>query len=47
MLTEAQRQELDRRIEEMDRDTNPGIPWEEVVNQIRNARETPNRDAHP
>jgi putative addiction module component (TIGR02574 family) len=34
-LSETQRQELDRRVEEMDRDDNLGIPWEEVMNQIR------------
>ncbi len=34
-LTDAQREELDRRLEEMDRDDNLGIPWDEVVSQIR------------
>jgi putative addiction module component (TIGR02574 family) len=34
-LTEAQRRELDRRVEEMDRDANLGIPWEEVMSRIR------------
>jgi putative addiction module component (TIGR02574 family) len=34
-LTGAQRAELDRRLEEMDYDKNLGIPWDEVVNQIR------------
>lgn len=34
-LTEAQRLELDCRIEEMDSDGNLGIPWEEVMSQIR------------
>jgi putative addiction module component (TIGR02574 family) len=34
-LTDAQRKELNRRLEEMDRDDNLGIPWDEVVNQIR------------
>jgi putative addiction module component (TIGR02574 family) len=34
-LTDAQRKELDRRLEEMDRDDNLGIPWDEVVSQIR------------
>lgn len=36
ILTEDQRQELDSRIEEMDRDKNLGIPWDEVVAKIRN-----------
>jgi len=45
VLSETQRQELDRRVEEMDRDDNPGILWEEVMSQIRNRRETPNRNA--
>jgi putative addiction module component (TIGR02574 family) len=34
-LTGAQRQELDRRVEEMDRDESLGIPWETVMSQIR------------
>ncbi len=34
-VTDAQRKELDRRLEEMDRDDNLGIPWDEVVSQIR------------
>jgi putative addiction module component (TIGR02574 family) len=34
-LTEAQRDELDRRLDEMDRDDVLGIPWNEVVSQIR------------
>ena len=34
-LTDAQREELDRRVEEMDSDHSLGIPWDEVVNQIR------------
>jgi putative addiction module component (TIGR02574 family) len=34
-LTDAQRKELDRRLEEMDRDDNLGIPWDEVVSEIR------------
>lgn len=34
-LTDAQRKELDRRLEEMDRDDNLGIPWDDVVTQIR------------
>lgn len=35
ILTDAQREELDRRIEEMDSDPSLGIPWDQVVDQIR------------
>ena len=34
-LTEAQRAELDRRLDEMDRGDVDGIPWEEVLRQVR------------
>ncbi len=34
-LTAAQREELDRRLDEIDRGTVEGIPWEEVLRQIR------------
>jgi len=34
-LTDSQREDLDRRVEEMDRDDNLGSPWDEVVSQIR------------
>jgi putative addiction module component (TIGR02574 family) len=34
-LTEAQRSELDRRLDEMERDGGEGIPWEEVLQRIR------------
>lgn len=34
-VTEAQKAELDRRIEEMDRDGKRGIPWEDVLDRIR------------
>ena len=34
-VTEAQKAELDRRIEEMDRDGERGIPWEDVLTKIR------------
>ncbi len=33
-LTNPQRQELDRRLDELDREGVVGIPWEEVVRQI-------------
>ena len=34
-LTEAQRTELDRRIDDLEADSNLGIPWEEVLRRIR------------
>lgn len=34
-VTEAQRAELDRRIEAMDRDGERGIPWGDVLDRIR------------
>jgi putative addiction module component (TIGR02574 family) len=34
-LTDAQRDELDRRLDEMDVDTALGIPWDQVLKQIR------------
>jgi putative addiction module component (TIGR02574 family) len=34
-VTRSQRQELDRRLEDLDRDHNLGIPWDEVLRQIR------------
>ena len=34
-LTNAQREELDRRLDELDREGPSGIPWEEVLRQIR------------
>lgn len=34
-LTSAQREELDRRLDELDRDGPVGIPWEEVLDRIR------------
>jgi len=37
-LTDAQRRELDRRIEEMDANPNAGIPWEDVKAELRNQR---------
>ncbi len=35
-LTNAQREELDRRLDELDRDGPAGIPWEDVLHRIRN-----------
>ena len=34
-LTNAQREELDRRLDELDREGPIGIPWEEVLQRIR------------
>ena len=34
-LTDAQREELDHRIDDMDRDETLGIPWQDVLKQIR------------
>jgi putative addiction module component (TIGR02574 family) len=35
-LTNAQREELDRRLDEVDREGPTGIAWEEVFRNIRN-----------
>lgn len=35
-MTNAQREELDRRLDELDRDGPVGIPWDEVLHRIRN-----------
>lgn len=34
-FTDAQRQELDRRLDELDREGPVGIPWDDVLNRIR------------
>jgi putative addiction module component (TIGR02574 family) len=34
-LTATQREELDRRLDELDREGPSGIPWEEVLQRIR------------
>ena len=34
-LTNAQREELDRRLDELDREGPTGLPWDEVVRRIR------------
>lgn len=39
VLTQAQRAELDRRIEELDRDGSPGQPLEQVLQEIENGSE--------
>ena len=35
-LVEAQAEELDRRLEDMNNDSSPGIPWDTVRARIRN-----------
>ena len=35
-LTNTQREELDRRLDELDREGPTGIPWDEVLHRIRN-----------
>jgi putative addiction module component (TIGR02574 family) len=37
-LTVAQREELDRRLDEMEADGGDGIPWEQVLDRIRARR---------
>ena len=37
-LTSDQRLELDRRLDDLDRDGPIGIPWEDVLSRIRDAR---------
>ena len=34
-LTQAQRTELDRRLDDLEADSDLGIPWEEVLQRIR------------
>lgn len=34
-LTDAQREELDRRLDDLDRDGPIGIPWDEVLRRIK------------
>ena len=35
-MTDAQKEELDRRLDELDDDGPVGIPWNEVLDRIRN-----------
>jgi putative addiction module component (TIGR02574 family) len=35
-MTDAQKEELDRRVDELDREGPVGIPWNEVLDRIRN-----------
>lgn len=34
-LTNAQREELDRRLDDLERSGSEGIPWDQVLQQIR------------
>lgn len=34
-LTDAQREELDRRLDDLERSSPAGIPWDDVLQQIR------------
>jgi len=34
-LTDAHREELDRRLDDLERSGHEGIPWEEVLRQIK------------
>lgn len=34
-LTEGQKEELDRRLDEIEQGDDAGIPWDEVLNRIR------------
>jgi putative addiction module component (TIGR02574 family) len=34
-LTEAQRTELDRRLDDLEREGPVGIPWDEILNRFR------------
>ncbi len=34
-VTDAQRAELDRRLDDLEGDCRPGIPWDQVPRQIR------------
>jgi putative addiction module component (TIGR02574 family) len=34
-MTDAQREELDRRLDDLDREGPVGIPWNEVLDRIR------------
>jgi len=37
-LTRDQRAELDRRLDDLETDPNPGIPWDTVLRKIRDRR---------
>jgi putative addiction module component (TIGR02574 family) len=36
-LTDAQRRELDRRLDDIEQGETTGIPWDEVLSRVRNA----------
>ena len=35
-MTDTQKEELDRRLDELEREGPAGIPWDEVLDRIRN-----------
>jgi putative addiction module component (TIGR02574 family) len=37
-LTEAQRAELDRRLDDLDREGPVGVAWDEMLDRVRNRR---------
>jgi putative addiction module component (TIGR02574 family) len=37
-FTDEQRTELDRRLDEMDRDDTLGVPWDAAINEIRDRK---------
>lgn len=37
-MTDAQTEELDRRLDDLDREGPVGIPWDEVLDRIRSRR---------
>jgi putative addiction module component (TIGR02574 family) len=39
-LTRPQREELDRRLDDLEREGPVGIPWDEVLNRIRSRTRT-------
>ena len=38
-LTDSQRQELDRRLDDLESGNNSGIPWNEVLRRLRGGKE--------
>jgi putative addiction module component (TIGR02574 family) len=37
-LTPAQREELDRRLDDLDREGPTGVPWDEAIHRIRSSQ---------
>ena len=46
-LTKAQQEELDRRIDEIDRGDTEGIPWDDVLARLRGNRNLETGDSSP